>query len=159
MKEHWIHITREQFEAYFANTASEYERELIELEIQLCEQCMTTFMTLLEKQTWEPKIEIEEACKQIIGQIQKQAIVKKPKLIQRPIVQYVIAASITLLLVTSGFMSSVSHKLGSLEQVKQTEQIEIQDPEPASSTEKLKHEQWIDMATQWIDHLQDIRFK
>lgn len=159
MKEQWIHITREQFEAYFANTASEYERELVELEIQLCEQCMNTFMTLLEEQTWKPNIEKEHASEQIIGQIRKQAIVKKPKLIQRPIVQYAIAASITLLLVTSGFMSSVSHKLGSIEQQKQTEAVEVQNPTPTSPPGKQRTEQWMDKATEWINNLQDIRFK
>ncbi|MCR8658896.1 hypothetical protein [Paenibacillus endoradicis] len=157
MKDQLMHISKQELCAYIRNEVSEQQRERVELEIQLCEQCMEQFVSLLDQLPLESTLDSELVSNQVTDTIRQQAVVTKPRWIQRPVVQYGIAASITLLLITSGLMSSVSHTLVKLDRTVQSQNIE-KPPVPESSAEP-KSEKWLDKASRWIEAVQDSRFE
>lgn len=158
MKDQLMHISEREFCAYIRNEVSDQQRERIELEIQLCQQCMEQFVSLLDQLPAEFNLGSELVGNQVVDTIREQAVVLKPRWIQRPVVQYGIAASITLLLVTSGLMSTVSHTLVKLDQTVQQSQYANHSPIPESSAEP-RSEKWLDKASRWIEAVQDSRFK
>ncbi|URN95563.1 MAG: hypothetical protein NAG76_04780 [Candidatus Pristimantibacillus lignocellulolyticus] len=157
MKDQLMHISEQEMIAYIRNEGSEQLRERVELEIQLCEQCMERFVLLLDQLPTDSTLDPEVVSNQVMDTIRQQAVVTKPRWIQRPVVQYGIAASITLLLVTSGLMSTVSHTLVKLDRTVQSQNIE-QLPAPESSAE-TRSEKWLDKASRWIEAVQDSRFE
>jgi len=157
MKDQLMHISEQEMIAYIRNEGTDQQRERVELEIQLCEQCMEQFVSLLDQLPPERMLDSEVVSNQVMGTIRQQAITTKPRWIQRPVVQYGIAASITLLLITSGLMSTVSHTLVKLDRTVQSQDIE-QQPVPESSAEP-QSEKWLDKASRWIEAVQDSRFE
>jgi len=157
MKDQLMHISKQELKAYIRNEVSDQQRERVELEIQLCEQCMEQFVSLLDQLPSASNLDSEVLSSQVIAHIHKQAVVTKPRWIQRPVVQYGIAASITLLLVTSGLMSTVSHTLVKLDRTVQSQNID-QLPVPESSAEP-RSEKWLDKASRWIEAVQESRFE
>lgn len=157
MKDQLMHITEKEFQAYIAGTTEEYERERIELEIQMCEQCMAVFIRLVDEQAWQSEQSSEAIANQVVNVIEEQARRKKPKLMQRPFVQYSIAASITLLLVASGLMSTMTQTLGKIDESKQPQHhIQVPSPQPTAEPQADK---WLDKANEWIQTIQNNRFK
>ncbi|HIW32733.1 MAG TPA: hypothetical protein IAA29_08090 [Candidatus Paenibacillus intestinavium] len=159
MKDQLMHISERELCAYIRNEVTDQQRERVELEIQLCEQCMEQFVSLLDQLPAETMLDSELLSNQVADTIRQQALAIKPRWIQRPVVQYGIAASITLLLVTSGLMSTVSHTLVKLDRTVQSQNQNIdQQPVPESSAEP-QSEKWLDKASRWIEAVQDSRFE
>lgn len=78
-------------------------------------------------------------------------------LLQNPIAQYVIAASITLLLMTSGILGGVAGQLIKLDENRQAEMPYLADK--SWTMEPTWSERMITRAGTWLDGLQQTRFK
>ncbi|MHA7967532.1 hypothetical protein ACX93W_25750 [Paenibacillus sp. CAU 1782] len=78
-------------------------------------------------------------------------------LLQNPIAQYGIAASITLLLMTSGILGGVAGELVKLDEIRQEEMPYLADK--SRTMEPTWSERMITRAGAWLDDLQQTRFK
>lgn len=157
MNDQRMHISEKELGAYIRNEVTEHQRERIELEIQLCEQCLAKYISLLDQQSPEQLPEPLEMAERVVDQIRQQAVKAKPRWIQRPVVQYGIAASITLLLITSGLMSTVSHTLIKLDQTVEIQKVD--HPLIPESSAETQSQKWLDKASRWIEAVQDRRFE
>ncbi|OBR67820.1 hypothetical protein A7K91_08830 [Paenibacillus oryzae] len=78
-------------------------------------------------------------------------------LLRNPVVQYAVAASITLLLMTSGILGGVAGELMKLDESRQEEMPYLAD-EPRE-LEPTWSERMMNRAGTWLDGLQETRFK
>jgi hypothetical protein len=127
VKEANLHITDEEMQLYIKNQLTSYERQRIELEIQLCEVCLELFIHWNSKEQLPHIPQVDDAAEQIMSMIEIEQAQRKRytrRWIQRPLAQVVVAASITLLLVGSGAMSVISSSLSGIEDAKLRQQLE-----------------------------------
>lgn len=162
MNEAKLHITDEEMKKYINNQLSNYHRQRVELEIQLCEACLKRFIY------WNSMVELssisqsDQAAEQVVLRIEAGKKRKKQIWIQHPFAQVVVAASITLLLVGTGAMSVLSSSLSSIEETKIQDRVEEQhEVGPMPSEKQHPHsnsDRWMDKAASWLDKLHSIRF-
>lgn len=169
MKEAKLHITDEEMQSYIKNQLPAHHRQRVELEIQLCETCLESFIH------WNSRIQLaylpqsEQAAQQILDSIEAQRTKPKRNWIQHPFAQIAIAASITLLLVGSGAMTMISSSLAQIEESGMqppSEHLIQRDAEQATDLEQANSndapsnsEKWLDKATDWIEKLKASRFE
>lgn len=185
MKEAKLHITDKEMQLYIKNQLPDHQRQRVELEIQLCETCLQSFIywNSVEELAYIPQS--DQAAEHIAAMIENGQARPKRKWIQHPLAQVAVAASITFVLIGSGAMSAISSSLYGIEeaslkrQVERHQNIEQEPPvaekqppaengqetaeqDEAADQENDKHSQsqrWLDKATSWLEKLQDIRFE
>jgi len=186
MKEAKLHITDKEMQLYIRNQLSDYERERVELEIQLCETCLQSFIHWNSVEQLLHIPQVDEAAEQIMTRIEMETTQhkrQKRKWIQHPLAQVAVAASITLLLVGSGAMGVISNSLSGLEEASMTQPIQQQaDYGQGSSSDNEGHdgngqngagqsldgvdgeqhqsssERWLNKASRWLEKIEERRF-
>ncbi|NBI30044.1 hypothetical protein [Chengkuizengella marina] len=119
------HFNKQQWLNYVTDQVSDTDRLEYEEHLYTCEQCLLTYTQCVEEMTSTlPVIENEEdISKQVMNSIQPKET--KQKLIHKPLFQYVVAASITMVLMTSGVFQQVAMQQDQFEH-------ETQDKPPVS---------------------------
>lgn len=109
---HLTHLHEKQLEAYVLDHASEREQELIEHHLFNCDDCMEKYMKAIE--SWETEVEMsEDFTDATLQQINKQTAFwsasEKKQLSnkKRTLIHYVIAAGLTLVLMTTGLFQEL----------------------------------------------------
>ncbi|MDP5275339.1 hypothetical protein [Chengkuizengella axinellae] len=102
------HFTKQQWLNYINDQVSDTDRLEYEDHLYTCEQCLETYTQSIEDQTLNlPVIEDEpQFTKQVMESIQPNKT--KQHFIHKPFFQYVVAASITLILMSSGVFERIA---------------------------------------------------
>lgn len=182
---HTNHVSAADMQRYASGTLGEAERERVDAELVECEQCLGLLMRMLDsgsdsgagagEKRGVPLPDLQAMEDRVIAEL-KQAELAKPPMslrstlqskpaaarrvswIQRPVAQYTIAASITLLLLASGALAGFSQSLEKLDEsrVAMPSQSDIDN---AWSNEPSWSEQLVNRTGSWLDGIQASRFK
>lgn len=153
MSKQALHLTDVEISKYINNQLDEYAKQVVELELEMCELCMNRFMELIDEVSIIAPIQDEQIiAEQVILQI-KQQQPKKWQWIQRPFVQYAIAASVTLILTVTGLFGGMTEQLSHYEQINQSSGHRLHEEAHFS-----KSEQWLGKTTKWLEQIKAARF-
>ncbi|MBU8906410.1 anti-sigma factor family protein [Desertibacillus haloalkaliphilus] len=121
------HYPIEKWKAYVNDELTEYEREEVEQHLYSCDRCLELYMAVIEQEGEDmPVVEDERAFTEAVLQettvtVKKQ---RKPSIQKKTVIHYVIAASMTLTLMTTGFFEGGIQMVSSVEQTYQHGQID-----------------------------------
>lgn len=172
------HIGEDRMRQYVLGELAANERDVAEQHLAECEQCLQQFMAALESDT--AFVPVEEA---VIGRMEHnviaQLVLEQPtkaiapaaraviqekrasrSWVQHPVAQYVIAASITLLLLSSGSLGAITNTLAKIDQQAALQQSENQSHiEETDVMQPSWSDRMISRTGSWLDRLQASRFK
>ncbi len=141
-----IHYTKESWVKYLHNQVAPSEREKMEIHMAHCDQCLETYLSSLEETDLvEMALPSPDFTNQVLGKINlprtspKLSLRAKRKIIFK---YYAVAASITILLMLSGFFEAI-------------EQIPNATAEIASTTGRVEQI----LTSGWSDRLMDSTIK
>ncbi|MGO4541458.1 zf-HC2 domain-containing protein [Paenibacillus sp. 2TAB19] len=169
------HVAEPTMRSYVEHRLSEQERELVDGHLAECEHCLQRFMdaaqaTHAESELLLPDMDILE--QRVIAQLHAEseaaaavkAVQSSPRharrrsWLQHPVAQYMIAASITLLLLGTGTFAGLSDKLSRLDQ-----EAVIQPPQATEHLPSLPSESWsdrmVDRTGSWLDGIRESRYR
>lgn len=115
------HIRYEQWMAYVANEVDELTRDEYEQHLYDCEQCLELYMQAIESQVSRlPKL-TDEFTEHVVTNVMNQSNVKpiETKALSKSknsFFHYVIAAAMTLILMSSGIFSQLTQAVSTLEE-------------------------------------------
>ena len=115
------HIRYEQWMAYVANEVDELTRHEYEQHLYDCEQCLELYMQAIESQASRlPKL-TDEFTEHVVTNVMNQSNVKpiETKALSKSknsFFHYVIAAAMTLILMSSGIFSQLTQAVSTLEE-------------------------------------------
>ncbi len=188
------HISAPIMTGYIRNELSEAERERVDRQLASCESCLSLFMQQLEDQLTdqeEPCLlhaqqpDMSALEDRVIAALHREgqqqsvhsqrlvaerintssAMRRRRHLLQHPAAQYVIAASITLLLLGSGSFSALSQRLAAHDEKVARSEHELQPLEPFDSATEREwtspswSERMVEQTSSWLDGLQSLRYK
>jgi hypothetical protein len=122
-----IHFEHTDWKAYIHNEVSEDKREKMEDHLYTCDQCLDVYMELMTDDSITlPLVSNENFTDKIMSEIsfKSDGSMVKRTFYQHPIFHYVIAASITFILMTSGFFQNITGIVSTVEAASITEQEE-----------------------------------
>ncbi|WP_096152960.1 MULTISPECIES: anti-sigma factor family protein [Bacillus] len=99
------HLTLEDLQNYVEDYLSEEKREEVEGHLFSCDDCLAVYMTLVNEETL-PELENSNFTDEVMSQIPMSQS-KQRKRTNPAFLHYVIAASITFILMTSGVFQSM----------------------------------------------------
>ena len=122
-----IHFEHTDWKAYIHNEVDKDKREVMEDHLYTCDQCLDVYMELISDESINlPLVSDEKFTEKIISVIPLKTDASKVKraFYQHPIFHYAIAASITFILMTSGFFQNITGIVSTVEAASITEQEE-----------------------------------
>ncbi|WP_026678391.1 anti-sigma factor family protein [Fictibacillus gelatini] len=115
------HYTEHEWQAYIRNQLPEKMREEYESHLYTCDDCLENYMRALDSQTDEMPTYMGE--EELQAPAVKRQAVRKKSSSYRTLIHYGIAASITLMLTSSGFFAHLASYVNSM----QEKQVEKKD--------------------------------
>ena len=121
-----IHFKQIDWKKYIDNKLSDDQREKMEDHLYSCDQCLEFYMELISGDSaCMPLVSDENFTERIMSEISFEHVIppqsKKKALYQHPVFHYAIAASITFILMTSGFFQNITGIVSTVEAASITE--------------------------------------
>ena len=110
------HWTREEGERYVSGRMPAEERDVAEQHLYVCDLCMALYMACLEDGTARlPQLSDQEAFTEAVMAQVKGKRPRSRSWRQRPFLQYVVAAAITLILMSTGLFENMATEFNQLQ--------------------------------------------
>lgn len=141
------HYDRLFWNAYIADNVDATERQHAEAHLLNCESCVTLYLACMEAEQASVPALAPQQCEAMADDV-LQALFPKKRWFQQTLFHYAVAASLTLLLMSSGAFDRMTHAV----QFTETASSE------ASLTDRLmqKAEGWLDaLGSSWKERMPD----